>query len=409
MFNSINLTLFCRQWTCFYFIPGAISVEEQCHWIRESLTIFPQPPNRTNHNAIYGPITNLFVASRERKVLVEEDISCADEDSVSSSFVSSFDGLRWTFCEETGTASRGNRSKSIPASVLLRKLRWSTLGLQFDWSKRNYDVSLPHNKIPDALAQLAKKMAAPAMPLGQEFQPEAAIGVLFILGDTLGGHLDDMEADWSKPIVSMSLGCKAIFLLGGKSRQDLPQPMFLRSGDVVLMAGEARECFHGVPRIFTDEENSEMTPLELHLSHPDDICYLEYIRKQHRPSLDDEVEGGVRDAEAVLVEVEEELRREGDEEVDDGGDLVGAVEHGVGFLGEDSEVWRWLSYGRIALFSHVWSYVRHGWLFPAFVEVNVAGLVKVDNEGSVREKANATSVVPINTLPIPKSVDIVKK
>lgn len=22
-------------------------------------------------------------------------------------------------------------------------------------------------------------------------------------GDTLGGHLDDMEADWSKPIVSM--------------------------------------------------------------------------------------------------------------------------------------------------------------------------------------------------------------
>ncbi|KAG5521832.1 hypothetical protein RHGRI_034158 [Rhododendron griersonianum] len=263
----------------FYFIPGAISVEEQCHWIRESLTIFPQPPNRTNHNAIYGPITNLFVASRERKVLVEEDISCADEDSVSSSFVSSFDGLRWTFCEETGTASTGNRSKSIPASVLLRKLRWSTLGLQFDWSKRNYDVSLPHNKIPDALAQLAKKMAAPAMPLGQEFQPEAAIVNYFGLGDTLGGHLDDMEADWSKPIVSMSLGCKAIFLLGGKSRQDLPQPMFLRSGDVVLLAGEARECFHGVPRIFTDEENSEMTHLELQLSHPDDICYLEYIRK----------------------------------------------------------------------------------------------------------------------------------
>lgn len=24
-----------------------------------------------------------------------------------------------------------------------------------------------------------------------------------LLGDALGGHLDDMEADWSKPIVSM--------------------------------------------------------------------------------------------------------------------------------------------------------------------------------------------------------------
>lgn len=43
----------------------------------------------------------------------------------------------------------------------------------------------------------------------------------------------------------ISLGCKAIFLLGGKSREDVPIAMFLRSGDVVLMAGEARECFHG--------------------------------------------------------------------------------------------------------------------------------------------------------------------
>ena len=44
---------------------------------------------------------------------------------------------------------------------------------------------------------------------------------------------------------SFSLGCKAIFLLGGKSRDDDPLAMFLRSGDAVLMSGEARECFHG--------------------------------------------------------------------------------------------------------------------------------------------------------------------
>ena len=42
-----------------------------------------------------------------------------------------------------------------------------------------------------------------------------------------------------------SLGCKAIFLLGGKSRNDKPLAMFLRSGDIVLMSGEARERFHG--------------------------------------------------------------------------------------------------------------------------------------------------------------------
>lgn len=94
-------------------------------------------------------------------------------------------------------------------------------------------MSLPHNKIPEALGDLAKSMAAPAMPVGEIFRPEAAIvnyfglGILrkfliysfllhlfnavffqlFVLpcceGDTLGGHLDDMEKDWTKPIVSM--------------------------------------------------------------------------------------------------------------------------------------------------------------------------------------------------------------
>lgn len=41
--------------------------------------------------------------------------------------------------------------------------------------QRNYDVSLPHNKIPDELCQLAKRLAVPAMPFGEEFKPEGAI------------------------------------------------------------------------------------------------------------------------------------------------------------------------------------------------------------------------------------------
>ncbi|CAN6908097.1 unnamed protein product [Brassica oleracea] len=51
----------------FYFIPGALSVEEQCKWIKESLMSFPQPPNRTNHNAIYG----LFPKKKKKKTSVQ--------------------------------------------------------------------------------------------------------------------------------------------------------------------------------------------------------------------------------------------------------------------------------------------------------------------------------------------------
>ncbi|XP_061338734.1 alpha-ketoglutarate-dependent dioxygenase alkB [Gastrolobium bilobum] len=259
----------------FYFIPGALSIEKQCSLIRESLIDFPQPPNRTNHNVIYGPIHNLFVAAKDGKVLVEENYPVTSSEPGTD--IGYIDGKEWKFITEKEEPLR-RKCRSISASALVRKLRWSTLGLQFDWSKRNYDVSLPHNKIPEALCELAKQLSQPALPAGVEFKPEAAIVNYFGLGDTLGGHLDDMEADWSKPIVSLSLGCKAIFLLGGKSKEDPPLAMFLRSGDVVLMAGEARECFHGVPRIFIDKENAEIGHLEAQLTHEDDLCFLKYIQ-----------------------------------------------------------------------------------------------------------------------------------
>ena len=60
---------------------------------------------------------------------------------------------------------------------------------------------------------------------------------------------------------SHSIGCTAIFLLGGLSRDEEPLPLFLRSGDVLLMGGQSRLCYHGVPRIL---DNS--CPPELLLS-----------------------------------------------------------------------------------------------------------------------------------------------
>lgn len=129
MYHDIIMCFTCSG---FYFIPGALSVEEQCQWITESLASFPQPPNRTNHNAIYGPIQDLFTASKEKlKLLVENGQpeytgrQIAPEQTVKST-------SQWTSCEED---SVGDACKSVLASVLLRKLRWSTLGLQFDWSK----------------------------------------------------------------------------------------------------------------------------------------------------------------------------------------------------------------------------------------------------------------------------------
>lgn len=119
----------------FYFIPAALSIEEQCHWIRESLTSFPQPPNRTNHNAIYGPLQDLFLAAKEGKVLIEEDRLAENIISEANLDQSNVNTPRWKYIEELDESFSRDAGKSVSASVLLRKLRWSTLGLQFDWSK----------------------------------------------------------------------------------------------------------------------------------------------------------------------------------------------------------------------------------------------------------------------------------
>ena len=122
----------------FYFIPGALSIEKQCGLIRESLTDFPQPPNRTNHNAIYGPIPDLFVAANEGKVLVEENSPISLSELCPD--CGCRDGKEWKFVTEKDESLR--KCKSVSASALLRKLRWSTLGLQFDWSRVCVDSPL---------------------------------------------------------------------------------------------------------------------------------------------------------------------------------------------------------------------------------------------------------------------------
>ncbi|CAN6472350.1 unnamed protein product [Victoria cruziana] len=261
----------------FYFIMDALSMEEQYLLVKESLTQFPQPPNRTNHNAIYGPIYDLFDAYTEGKILVKlctTSTGATDAglclDSVDSN------ACKWVFVEEGYCTINGSPHKRLPASMLLRKLRWSTLGMQFDWSKRGYDVSLPHGTIPDMLSKISRRLARLAVPNG-EFHPEAAIVNYYGPDDTLGGHVDDMEADWTKPIVSISLGCKAVFLLGGNHRDHPPIAMFVRTGDVVLMAGAARKCFHGVPRIFTDEDNADVSALVQQFSSADEFYFKDYI------------------------------------------------------------------------------------------------------------------------------------
>ena len=66
----------------------------------------------------------------------------------------------------------------------------------------------------------------------------------------MGLHQDKDEKDFSAPIVSLSLGDDGLFRVGGTRRSDPTRSFRLRSGDAVVLGGEARLAFHGVDRIF---------------------------------------------------------------------------------------------------------------------------------------------------------------
>jgi alkylated DNA repair protein (DNA oxidative demethylase) len=59
-------------------------------------------------------------------------------------------------------------------------------------------------------------------------------------------HQDRNERDFSAPIVSVSLGLRAIFLFGGLKRTDPQRRVQLMHGDVVVWGGPSRLRFHGV-------------------------------------------------------------------------------------------------------------------------------------------------------------------
>lgn len=213
-----------------------------------------------------------------------------------------------------------------PAARLLWRLRWSTLGPQFDWTARVYDAHAPYRPLPPELRALAVRLSsvvaalelrpAPARASSPEragasgsesaeaayvdpegegstreearaagaadsrgrrtssgetsthegrsadsqrqsssarpsaavqaredspnresmqhdaqgachsgsrqgdtgwgaWEPDVALVNYYREGDTLGGHKDDAEDNMDAPIVALSLGCDAVFLLGG--------------------------------------------------------------------------------------------------------------------------------------------------------------------------------------------------
>jgi alkylated DNA repair protein (DNA oxidative demethylase) len=81
-------------------------------------------------------------------------------------------------------------------------------------------------------------------------RPEACLVNYYEAGARMGLHQDRDEADFSAPVVSVSLGAACLFRYGGERRNDPTRSVRLESGDVVVIGGASRLCFHGVDRLY---------------------------------------------------------------------------------------------------------------------------------------------------------------
>lgn len=106
----------------------------------------------------------------------------------------------------------------------------------------------PWPPMPEAFrAAVHKAIAASPWPA---FAPDACLINFYGTEAKMGLHQDKDERDFTQPIVTVSLGDAADFLIGGPARNDQPQVIRVQSGDAVLMGPPSRLLFHGVRRIY---------------------------------------------------------------------------------------------------------------------------------------------------------------
>jgi len=122
-------------------------------------------------------------------------------------------------------------------------LGWVTDAAGYRYEARHPVTGQPWPTIPAALLALWADVTGDGPP------PDACLVNLYREGARMGLHQDRDEADFSHPVVSVSLGDTALFRIGGQDRRGRTASLRLASGDVCVLAEEARLAFHGVDRI----------------------------------------------------------------------------------------------------------------------------------------------------------------
>jgi alkylated DNA repair protein (DNA oxidative demethylase) len=126
----------------------------------------------------------------------------------------------------------------------LGELGWVSDEAGYRYQPLHPVTDAPWPPLPPVLLEAWRALA------GYPHPPEACLVNFYEAGAKMGLHQDRDEMEFAAPVLSISLGNTCLFRIGGLARTDRTQSLKLESGDVFLLGGEGRLCFHGVDRIY---------------------------------------------------------------------------------------------------------------------------------------------------------------
>ncbi|MBX4933122.1 alpha-ketoglutarate-dependent dioxygenase AlkB [Rhizobium bangladeshense] len=124
-------------------------------------------------------------------------------------------------------------------------LGWVTdKGRGYRYQPTHPETGRPWPEMPQQLLDIWNDVS------GYDKPPEACLVNFYSDDARMGLHQDKDEQDLHAPVVSISLGNSCLFRLGGLDRKDRTLSFKLSSGDLIVLGGEGRLCYHGVDRIY---------------------------------------------------------------------------------------------------------------------------------------------------------------
>lgn len=250
--NIYNGPIFgLRDFPGFMFAPQAIDEDCQTEIAFQSVSTYCETPHNTNIDQCPPKPNETVTANESMWTLYKKEYT------------------------QRKTLNNVNKKQKVGPTMQrpyrsFQKLSWACMGYHYDWTERSYHEGAK-SEMPSLVQELSVLFARTSLLLQNKdsasvlkYTPSASIVNFYTTKSIMGGHRDDLEFTMEKPIVSLSIGLPAIFLLGGKTKEDKPVvPILIRKGDVLCMGGDSRLNYHGMARLI---------PLESLIPKAEEVC-----------------------------------------------------------------------------------------------------------------------------------------